>query len=369
MTNIIYDAVILGAGVIGLAISRKLALEGKEVLIVEEQGQIGAVTSSRNSGVIHAGVYYDKNSLKAKFCPEGNRRMYDYCNSRSIPHINTGKFIVATSNNEIQKLENIYSQAKDAGVINIEKVSGDNVSKREPLIKCIEGLYVSSSGIVDTSALMRSYLGDVEDKGGMVTYNTHFEQADVANDLFKIIVTQNNEKIEINSRILINAAGIYAETVANNFLFLEKSNIPKTYFAKGNYFETSKNLGIKHLIYPVPNEASLGLHLGLDMSMTVRFGPDVEWTEDINYNVDVNREEMFYNDIVKYIPSFDRSLLKPGYSGIRPKLKNKGEGKSDFRIDSVNEHGILNLVNLFGMESPGLTSSLVIADYVSELVN
>ncbi len=369
MTENIYDAVIIGAGVIGLAVSRKLALEGKEVLIIEEQGQVGSVTSSRNSGVIHAGVYYDKNSLKAKFCPEGNRRMYDYCNSRSIPHINTGKFIVATSNNEIEKLENIYNQAKDAGVINIDKVSGNYISNKEPLVKCIEGLYVPSSGIVDTSVLMRSYLGDIEDKGGMVSYNTHFEYADLSKDLFKITVTQNNEKIEINSRILINATGIFAEKVANNFFFLDKSDIPKTYFAKGNYFETSKNFGIKHLIYPVPNDASLGLHLGLDMSMSVRFGPDVEWTEDINYNVNKDREEMFYNDIIKYIPSLDRSLLKPGYSGIRPKLKNKGEGKSDFRIDSVNEHGVLNLVNLFGMESPGLTSSLVIADYVYGLVS
>jgi len=369
MTENIYDAVIIGAGVIGLAISRKLAQEGKDVLIIEEQGQIGSVTSSRNSGVIHAGVYYDKDSLKAKFCPDGNRRMYEYCESRSVPHLNTGKFIVATSNNEIEKLEVIYNQAKSAGVIDIEKVSGNHVSNVEPLVKCVEGLYVPSSGIVDTSALMRSYLGDIEDNGGMVSYNTFLKCADLSDNLFKIIVTQNNEEIEINSHILINASGIFAEKVANNFLFLDKSNIPKTYFAKGNYFETGKNLGIKHLIYPVPNEASLGLHLGLDMGMTVRFGPDVEWTDEINYTVDVDREEMFYNDIVKYIPSIDRSLLKPGYSGIRPKLKNQGEGKSDFKIDCVKQHGIDNLINLFGMESPGLTSSLVIADYVCELVD
>jgi L-2-hydroxyglutarate oxidase LhgO len=369
MTDNIYDAVIIGAGVIGLAISKKLAQEGKDVLIIEEQGQIGSVTSSRNSGVIHAGVYYDKDSLKAKFCPEGNRRMYDYCVSRSIPYLNTGKFIVATSTNEIEKLEIIYDQAKNSGVIDIEKVSGKHVSGEEPLVKCVEGLYVPSSGIVDTSALMRSYLGDIEDNGGMVSYNTYLKSADLSSDLFKIIVIQNNEEIEINSHILINASGIFAEKVANNFLFLDKENIPTTYFAKGNYFETGKDFGIKHLIYPVPNDASLGLHLGLDMGMTVRFGPDVEWTDKINYDVDIDREEMFYNDIVKYIPSIDRSLLKPGYSGIRPKLKNKGEGKSDFKIDCAKEHGINNLINLFGMESPGLTSSLVIADYVSELLN
>ena len=197
MTDNIYDAVIIGAGVIGLAISRKLAQEGKNILIIEEQGQIGSVTSSRNSGVIHAGVYYDKDSLKAKFCPEGNRRMYEYCDSRSVPHLNTGKFIVATSNNEIEKLENIYDQAKSVGVIDIEKVSGDHVSNVEPLIKCVEGLYVPSSGIVDTSALMRSYLGDIEDNGGMVSYNTLLKCTDLSNGLFKIIVTQNLSLIHI----------------------------------------------------------------------------------------------------------------------------------------------------------------------------
>lgn len=369
MTDNMYDAVILGAGVIGLAISRKLSEEGKEVLIIEEQGQIGSVTSSRNSGVIHAGVYYDKESLKAKFCPEGNRRIYEYCISRSIPHLNTGKFIVATSNNEIEKLDNILNQANEVGVVDIEKVTGSYVSDKEPLIKCVEGLYVSSSGIVDASALMRSYLGDIEDKGGMISYNTCFKQADIDNSLFKILVSQNHEEIEINSRILINATGIYAEDNANNLLFLDKSNIPKTFYAKGNYFETGKKLGIKHLIYPVPNEASLGLHLGLDMGMTVRFGPDVEWVDEISYEVNKNREEIFYNDIIKYIPSFDRSMLKPGYSGIRPKLKGKGQGKSDWMIQSQKDHGIENLINLFGMESPGLTSSLVIAEYVNELLN
>ena len=369
MTDHIFDAVIIGAGVVGLAISRKLAKEGKEVLIIEEQGQIGSVTSSRNSGVIHAGVYYDKESLKAKFCPEGNKRMYEYCESRSIPHLNTGKFIVATSDSEISKLDNIFNQASEAGVIDIKRVSGEYISDKEPLIKCVEGLYVPSSGIVDTSALMRSYLGDIEDNGGMISYNTCFKKADKKNNLFKTLVFQNNEEVVIASHILINAAGITAENIANNFSFLKKSNIPKTFLAKGNYFETGKKLGIKHLIYPVPNEASLGLHLGLDMSMTVRFGPDVEWIDEINYDVNTNREEIFYNDIIKYIPSFDRSLLKPGYSGIRPKLRDKGQGKSDFMIEGSKNHGIENLINLFGIESPGLTSSLVIADYVSGLLD
>ena len=363
------DAVVIGAGVVGLAIARKLALTGKEVILLEEQSKIGTITSSRNSGVIHAGVYYDKESLKAKFCPLGNREMYKYCEEKKIPHINTGKFIVATDNSEIEKLEKIYNQAVEAQVFNIERVTGSHIMKKEPLIKCIEGLYVPSTGIVDTTMLMRSFLGDIEDKGGVVSFNARFEEADLSNELFKISVSQNNQKIELLSKILINASGLYAEQVAKKQIFLDKSIIPKTYYAKGSYFETGKKLNINHLIYPVPNDASLGLHLGFDMGMLARFGPDVEWVEEINYEVDVSRKQDFYEDIKKYLPSFDGSLLKPGYSGIRPKLKNKGEGKSDFLIQGSDDHKISNLVNLFGIESPGLTSSLVIADYVFEMLD
>ena len=363
------DAVVVGAGVIGLAIARALAKEGKEVIVIEEQDQFGSITSSRNSGVIHAGVYYDNDSLKAKFCSAGNRAMYQYCKKRSIPHKNLGKFIVATSDNEIERLEKIYNQAKEAQVLNIEKVSGSFINAEEPLIHCVEGLYVPSSGIVDTSALMRSYLGELEDNGGFVSFLSKFEKAEIINSKFIVYVSQGSEYIKIKSRILINAAGLYAEEVAKKQIFLNPDSIPKTFYAKGSYFETGKKLDIKRLIYPVPNEASLGLHLGFDMGMTVRFGPDLEWVEKINYQVDESKKHKFYEDIKKYIPSFDISILKPGYSGIRPKLKNKGQGKSDFVIQGFKDHETNNLVNLFGMESPGLTSSLVIADYVSGLVN
>jgi L-2-hydroxyglutarate oxidase LhgO len=319
--------------------------------------------------VIHAGVYYEKNSMKARFCSKGNVTIYEYCKSHNVSHFNTGKFIVACTQNEIDYLNKIYIEAKESGVKGVQKVTKSYLEKEEPLINCIEALYVPTTGIVDQNALMRSYLGELEDNGGSIAYNSTFQGSEFKNDRFFTSVKTNNEEIEIQSNILINAAGLQAENVAKKIHPLTHEKIPKTYFAKGNYFETSKNLNIKHLIYPVPNEASLGLHLGLDIGMKVRFGPDVEWVDEINYEVDIGRLDHFYQDIKKYLPSIDKSILKPGYSGIRPKLKKKGEGKSDFIIQEPKDHGINNLINLYGIESPGLTSSLVLADYVFDLIN
>ena len=363
-----FDAVIIGAGVVGLAIGRKLSIEGKSVAVIEEQDTFGTITSSRNSGVIHAGVYYDKGSLKAKFCPDGNRRIYEYCEKYNVPYLNTGKFIVATSNDEIEKLISIYEKAIDAGVEGIKRVTKDYVNEHEPLVDCVEALYVPTTGIVDQNALMRSYIGEIEESGSNVIFKSQFIKATRSENAFEIGIVASGEETKIKSGILINASGIYAEKNAKKLDFLDNSFIPKTYLAKGNYFETGKDLKIRHLIYPIPNEASLGLHLGLDLGMQVRFGPDVEWVNEIDYKVNPNRLDDFYNDIKKYLPKFDKSLLKPGYSGIRPKLKNKGEGKSDFLIQGNKDHSIKGLVNLFGIESPGLTSSLVIADYVFELI-
>ena len=204
---------------------------------------------------------------------------------------------------------------------------------------------------------------------GSIAYNSKFIKSELKNNLHVSTILNEDHEIKIESSILINAAGLYAEEVAKSISALDDTLIPKTFFAKGNYFETSKDLNIRHLIYPIPNEASLGLHLGLDIGMQVRFGPDVEWINEINYDVDENRLESFYNDIRKYIPSFDKSLLKKGYSGVRPKLKNIGEGKSDFMIQGEEVHNTRNLINLFGIESPGLTSSLVLGEHIVELVS
>ena len=363
------DVLVIGGGVIGLAIAKNFAAKGREVIVLEKENTFGTVTSSRNSGVIHAGVYYDKESLKARFCADGNRRMYEYCEKYNVPHVNTGKFIVATSSNEIPKLEEIKSKAKYNGVEGIKRVTGSYVASKEPLVECIEALFVPSSGIVDQNALMRSYLGELEENSGNIVFNSQFLNSRTFDDKFRSTVLSDGEEIVIDSSVIINAAGLNAENIAHNIIPLNQKYIPKTYFAKGNYFETGKDLKIRHLIYPIPNEASLGLHLGLDMGMQVRFGPDVEWIDEIDYEVKKNRQVLFYNDVIKYIPSIKIEDLKAGYSGVRPKLKNKGEGKSDFSIQGEETHGIKNLVNLFGMESPGLTSSLVIGEYVTNMIN
>jgi len=369
MSENFIDTVIIGAGIIGLAIARKFALRNKDVLVIEEQPTFGTITSSRNSGVIHAGVYYDKGSLKSELCPKGNRLLYDYCEKRKISHINTGKFIVASSNDESNELQKILDQSEDSDIEGIKLVSKKYVKDKEPLIECTEAIYVPSTGIVDQNELMRSYLGEIEDNSGLITFNSKFLNSEKVNGFFRSKIMSGGEEIEIKSNNLINAAGLYSHDISKNIKSLNKDTIPKIYYAKGNYFETGKNLNIKHLIYPVPNEASLGLHLGLDLGMLVRFGPDVEWVNEINYEVHDSRLDVFYKGIKKYLPSIDRNLLKPGYSGIRPKLKSQGQGKSDFLIQDAKEHNLENLVNLYGIDSPGLTSSLSIANYVYDLLN
>ncbi len=368
MNNNFVDVLVVGGGVVGLAIAKTFSAEGRDVLVVERENTFGSVTSSRNSGVIHAGVYYDQKSLKAKFCAQGNKRIYEYCDKFKIPHFNTGKFIVACSKDEIPRLDEIYEKAGDNGVEGIQRVTGDYVANVEPLIECEEALFVPSSGIVDQTSLMRSYLGELE-LSGSIAYNSNFIKSVLKNNIHISTILNEGNEIKIESTILINAAGLYAEEVAKSISYLDKSLIPRTYYAKGNYFETSKDLNIRHLIYPIPNEASLGLHLGLDIGMQVRFGPDVEWIDEINYKVDENRLDAFYRDIKKYIPTFDKTLLKKGYSGVRPKLKNRGEGKSDFMIQSEKIHKVPNLINLFGIESPGLTASIVLGEHMLELVS
>ena len=369
MTENYIDTLVIGAGVVGLAIARKFVLSKKDVLLVEEQSTFGTITSTRNSGVIHAGVYYEKDSLKSKLCSIGNRLLYDYCKQYRIPHINTGKFIVSSGTDESKELHKILNQSKETGVEGVKFVSRDYLKSKEPLIECAEALYVPSTGIVDQNALMRSYLGEIEDNGGSIALNSKFLRSEIVDGSFVSKILSEGEEIEIKSNTLINAAGLYAQAISKKIASLGEETIPRIYFAKGNYFDTGKNFNIKHLIYPVPNEASLGLHLGLDLGMQVRFGPDVEWINTINYDVNDDRLDIFYKGIQKYFPSIKRSMLKPGYSGIRPKLKNKGEGKSDFLIQGPKEHNVHNLVNLYGIESPGLTSSLSIADYVYDLLH
>lgn len=363
------DIVIIGAGVVGLAIARTLAEQGKEVLILEELPEFGKITSSRNSGVIHAGIYYPEKSLKAKMCVAGNKLIYDYCNKYSIPHKNTKKILVASSEEQIKIIDDIKIQAEKNGVQNIEKISKSKVSALEPLIICSEALLVPSSGIIDSYSFMNSLEGQIKDSQGMISYNSKVSKINFDGKSFTLQVRdqESNNFTSIECKSIVNSAGLYASTIANSIEELDKKFIPKTYFAKGNYFSLSRDLGIKHLIYPIPEGFGLGIHLTLEMDNTIKFGPDVEWVENIeDYDVKENRKGDFISEILKYFPTLDVNLLTASYSGIRPIMNKKDKSMRDFIIDSHQDHNISGLINLYGIESPGLTSSLSLAKYITD---
>lgn len=368
MADFSSDIVIIGAGVVGLTIARALSEQGKEVLILEELSEFGKITSSRNSGVIHAGIYYPEKSLKAKMCVEGNKLLYDYCNKYSIPHKNTKKILVASSEEQVKTIDNIKIQAEKNGVKNIEKISKSKVSALEPLITCREALLVPSSGIVDSYSFMNSLEGQIKDSQGMVSYSSRVSSVNCDGNFFTVHVQdQENNFTSIECKHLINSAGLHASNIANSIEGLDKKYIPKTYYAKGNYFSLSRDLGIKHLIYPIPEGFGLGIHLTLEMDNTIKFGPDVEWVENIDdYEVKENRKAEFISEILKYLPSLDDNLLAASYSGIRPIMNKKDKSMRDFVIDSEQNHHISGLINLYGIESPGLTSSLSLAKHITE---
>ena len=368
MTDLSVDTVIIGAGAVGLAIAEALSRENKEILVIESEEDFGKITSSRISGVIHAGLYYPTGSLKSKFCVLGNKLIYDYCEKNFIPYINTGKLLVATSINQKEKIEQIKKQAEINGVENIKKISKKESYNLEPLIYCEEALLVPSSGIIDVVSYMRSLVGKIQDLGNMIAYNSSLKNINFDGKKFTLnIFNQQETTIECNK--VINSAGLFASDVASKISVLKEKFIPKTYYAKGNYFSSKKNFKINHLIYPIPEDVGLGVHLTLELDNSVKFGPDVEWVKNPNdYAINENRKKIFADKISKYFPSFDISLLQPSYSGIRPIIDKNNKAKRDFVIQGEKDHEIPNLVNLYGIESPGLTSSLAIAEYVKNLI-
>ena len=362
------NTVVIGAGVVGLAIAKLISAQNKEVIIIEKEGNIGQITSSRNSGVIHAGIYYKSNTLKSRFCVEGNQLLYEYANKFNVPFINTKKIIVANDQSQMDQIFKIKDQAQSNGVENLQILNENQINKLEPIIKSSGGLLVPSTGIIDQHTLMQSYLGEFENNSGMVSYNTTVKKINIENKKFEIEVCdyQNNETIIICD-YLINAAGIFSSDVAKNINGLSKKYIPQTYLAKGNYFSINKKLPINHLIYPVPENISLGIHLTLEMDNSIKFGPDAHWVNDPNdYSVDPNLSENFYISIKKYLPSIQKGMLIPSYAGLRPITSKEDKASRDFTISTSEDHQIPNLVNLYGIESPGLTSSLSIAKYVSD---
>ena len=355
------DAVVVGAGVVGLAVARRLAMAGLETVILESQDMIGTETSSRNSEVIHAGIYYPKDSAKARLCVAGKEMLYEYCQSHGVPHRRLGKLIVATNEDQVATLDKIKARAAANGVHDLELISGQEAIALEPALSCNAALISPSTGVVDSHALMLAYLGDAEEHGAMCAFFSPVQRITVESDGF-IVDVGGAEPMTIGCRMLVNSAGLHAQTIAAQIDAMPRQAIPERHLAKGNYFSVSKKSPFSRLIYPVPEPGGLGVHLTLDLAGQARFGPDVEWIDRIDYAVDPARGDKFYAEVRKYWPDLPDGALQPSYSGIRPKLGAKGAPDSDFLIQGQDLHGVRGLVNLFGIESPGLTASLAIAD-------
>lgn len=358
------DCVVIGAGVVGLAIASRLAQAGREVIVLEAGNAIGTGTSSRNSEVIHAGIYYPKDSLKARLCVRGKEALYAYCEHRSIPHRRCGKLIVATDADHIGALHALTEKARRNRVFDLQLLSAAQVGAIEPEIRCAAALLSPSTGIVDSHALMLSLQGDAERAGAMFAFQSALEGADITPDGMVLRVRGTDE--EWLAGTVINCAGLQAQQVAALLSGLPQQTVPPLFYAKGSYFSYRGNAGFSHLIYPIPEAGGLGVHLTLDLAGRPRFGPDVEWVSALQYGVDPRRAESFHAEISKYWPAVAAGALHPDYAGIRPKLAPCGAPAADFRIDDRTLHGVPGLINLYGIESPGLTAALAIAEYVEQ---
>jgi L-2-hydroxyglutarate oxidase LhgO len=357
------DAVVIGAGVVGLAVARELARAGREVVVLESEDAIGTHTSSRNSEVIHAGIYYPNGSLKASSCVAGKALLYEYCVAHGVAHRRSGKLIVATNEAQTAELEEIQKKARANGVTDVVWMTRAQASALEPEVSCVAALYSPSTGIIDSHALMLAYLGDAEDRGAMLALKSELLAAEVIQDGFVVHVSGADP---IQTRTLVNSAGLRAPSVAQRIEGLEAKFVPREFYAKGNYYTLTRRSPFSRLVYPVPEPGGLGVHVTLDLAGQARFGPDVEWVEHIDYAVDPKRAERFYAAIRRYWPGLADGALAPGYSGIRPKTNGPGEAAPDFAVQGPRAHGVPGLVNLFGIESPGLTSSLALAAMVLE---
>jgi len=363
------DAVVVGAGAVGLAVARELALRGRETIVLEATTGIGNGTSSRNSEVIHAGLYDAPTSLKARLCVAGRRLLYPYCEARGVGHRRCGKLVVAATPAQVELLRALERRALANGVEGLRWLSGAEARDLEPALAGEAALLSTATGIIDSHALMLAYLGDLENAGGALVVRSPLESAAVRGDGF-VLRVGGDAPLEIEAGVFVNAAGLDAQAIARRIDGLDPALTPRAWFAKGNYYALAGRSPFTRLVYPVPEPGGLGVHLTLDLAGQARFGPDVEWLDvaspdAIDYAVDPARSAAFYAAIRRYWPGLGDGTLAPAYSGVRPKLQGPGAPASDFMLQGPEAHGIGGLVNLFGIESPGLTASLAIAAEVA----
>ena len=357
------ECVVIGAGVVGLATARALALVGQRVLVLERAYTIGFETSSRNSEVIHGGLYYPAGSLKARCCVAGRERLYPYCRENGIPHSQIGKLIVAAEEDEIAGLERIAEAAWTNGVADLEWLTATQAQRLEPELHCVAALLSPSTGIIDSHALMLAFQGEAETAGAMVVLRTPVLSGRVRDDGFDLEIG-GDEPTSIRCRSLVNAGGLYAPAIARAIDGVPRETIPPAYFCRGVYFSLAGRAPFRRLVYPVPPPGGLGVHITVDLAGQARFGPDVEWISAVDYTVDPTRGDAFYAAIRTYWPELPDGALQPGYAGIRPKISGPGEPAADFVVQGPEIHGVPGLINLYGIESPGLTASMPLADEV-----
>jgi L-2-hydroxyglutarate oxidase LhgO len=361
------DCVVVGAGVVGLAVARELARRGREVLVLERAHAIGTETSSRNSEVIHAGIYYPQHLLKRRLCVEGKALMYAFCAEYGVAHRRCGKLIVATSEAQMPQLAALKRQAEANGVHDLRFLAPAEVARLEPQVRCVAALLSPSSGIVDSHGLMLALQGDAERHGASFAFATPVESGAARDDGIELR-TGGTAPMTLVARTVINSAGLGAQALARAIEGVPAATIPPLHLAKGNYYTLAGRNPFSRLVYPIPEPGGLGVHVTIDLGGQARFGPDVEWVEDIDYTVDPRRADAFYAAVRRYWPALPDGALAPGYAGIRPKVERPGGSNTDFVVHGPDVHGVRGLVNLYGIESPGLTASLALARHVCDLV-
>jgi L-2-hydroxyglutarate oxidase LhgO len=360
------DCIVVGAGVVGLAVARALALAGREVIILDAAEGIGTETSSRNSEVIHAGIYYPAGSLMARFCVAGRRALYAYCATQGVPHANCGKLIVATDAEEDAMLAGIKRRAEVNGVEGMRILTAAEAIELEPNLSCTSALLSPATGIIDSHAFMLALQGDAENAGAVAVFLSPVTAGRAVPGGVAVDVG-GADPMTLRCRLLVNSAGLHAPGFASCIAGMPRDRVPSAYFAKGNYFTLSGRSPFSRLIYPVPVPGGLGVHLTIDLGGQARFGPDVQWIDTIDYTVDPARADSFYAVVRKYWPALRDGALQPGYAGIRPKIVPRGAPAQDFLVQGPQTHGVAGLINLFGIESPGLTAALALAEYVVQV--